>query len=73
MTTSITVAANHGWPVKVCAVSHETGRTISERIVTPNTTETFYVWDGQDLHIHEIQPEELMSDPPGGSGTSDPA
>ena len=57
MTTTVIVEANHGWPVDVTPITE--GRLNSTIRVLPNTKQTFYVWNGQDLLIHEVQPEEL--------------
>ena len=54
MTTKVTVDAHAGWPVSVknTASGHEI-------IVAANTTQDFYVHSGgNDLLIHEVQPDE---------------
>lgn len=61
MTTTVIVQANHGWPVDVTPKQFNAaglavdGQTIR---VLPNTEQVFYVHSGQDLLIHEVQPEE---------------
>ena len=63
MTTRITVHANHGWPVRVTAITTSsvgTAETATEAgIVAAGSAQDFYVWDGHDLRVHEIQPGEL--------------
>jgi hypothetical protein len=64
MTTKVTVEANHGWPVKVTAINPETGNPVSEHagtVVPANGALTFYVHRGQDLLVHEIQPNETKT------------
>ena len=59
MTTKVTVDAHAGWPVKVVRVDDVTGIWVGEPvIVTPNTQQDFYIWQGSDLLIYEVQPEE---------------
>lgn len=60
MTTTVIVKANHGWPVRVTPVDPNTTMELptQEVIVPRNEERTFHVHSGQDLHIHEIQPEE---------------
>ncbi len=53
MTTKVTVDAHAGWPVKVTRIGPNAER--EDVIVDPNTVQDFFVWDGQDLHIHEVQ------------------
>ena len=61
MTTRVTVAANHGWPVRVTTIAKDGAQGTSTE-VSANATQDFYVWDGQDLLIHEIQPSEQDTD-----------
>ena len=56
MTTRVTVAATHGWPVKVTKIY--TNGTKEICTVPADKTEDFYVWDGMDILVHEIQPKE---------------
>lgn len=58
MTTEIIVKANHGWPVDVTPVSrgHLTARTSR---VPAGESRSFFVHSGQDLLVHEVQPDEL--------------
>ena len=62
MTTKITVHADHGWPVKVTVLSRASvGAAETEAmagIVEPGSIQEFFVWDGRDLRVHEIQPGE---------------
>lgn len=59
MTTKVTVDAHAGWPVRVTRISPAGGHT--EVLVDANTTQDFYVYDGQDLRVHEVQPNEKPS------------
>lgn len=60
MTTTVIVRANHGWPVKVTTQSYTTTAVLTrEHIVDPDTEQTFYVYDGLDILIHEVQPNEI--------------
>lgn len=54
MTTSVVVKANHGWDVEVAKITPN-GRQVE--IVKAGTEVTVYVWDGQDLRIHELNPD----------------
>jgi hypothetical protein len=56
MTTKVTVDAHAGWPVLVSGIAP--GGTHPDTIVDPNTVQEFYVYDGLDLRIHEVQPNE---------------
>lgn len=60
MTTTVTVKANHGWPVKVTALDPRTDEEIrtSGGIVEAGDTREFYIHDGMDIRVHEIQPNE---------------
>ena len=64
MTTKVTIEANHGWPVKVSRIdtSGENEIVRNETIVSPGQICEFAVWDSQDLRIHEIQPDEEITD-----------
>jgi hypothetical protein len=56
MTTTVTVKANHGWPVLVTKIAKTGEKT--DLIVEPNATQDFFVHESQDLLVHEIQPDE---------------
>ena len=56
MTTKVTVDAHAGWPVRVTRITPDGGHT--NITVDPKTVQDFHVWDGQDLRIHEVQPDE---------------
>lgn len=60
MTTSIVVRALHGWPVKVTPIdtSIHGDKELPFRVVEAGKEETFAIWDGRDVRIHEIQPRE---------------
>jgi hypothetical protein len=62
MTTTVKVAANHGWPVDVTPVNPVTGELGTVHRVEKNRENTFYVHSGQDLLIHEVQPDELLKE-----------
>lgn len=56
MTTMVVVHANHGPPVKVTKIYPN--NSMSHTVVPPDMKGTFYVHDGCDIHVHEIQPNE---------------
>lgn len=59
MTTKVTVAANHGWPVKVRGVNPKTGEDANYGGTIPkNEQRDFYCHSSMDLIVHEIQPDE---------------
>ncbi len=59
MTTSVTVKANHGWPVRVTGVHSKTGEDANYGGIVPKNEErTFHCHSTMDLIVHEIQPEE---------------
>lgn len=59
MTTTVTVKANHGWPVDVTPKSIN-GAVVGARTRVPaGATRDFIVNSGQDLLIHEVQPGEV--------------
>lgn len=63
MTTKVTVSANHGWPVDVTRLTPDDGDRIGDTERVPaGETRDFYVWDGQDLLIHEVQPREIEAE-----------
>ena len=57
MTTTITVKANHGWPVKVTTIDPETDAITAEAHVEAGETRDFHAHSRADLRISEIQPE----------------
>ena len=59
MTTKVTVFANHGWPVQVTPVWLDTGKKLQTVHGAPNEQRDFYIFAGQDLLIHEVQPAGL--------------
>lgn len=64
MTTRINVDAHAGWPVKVTKIFNggTDKESIEEHIVAPNTVADFYVWDGLDIVVHEVQPNEKVGE-----------
>lgn len=58
MTTTVTVHANHGWPVDV--IQLPVGQSLPgwAQRVAPGETREFSVHSGADLRIHEVQPGE---------------
>ncbi|QIG70681.1 hypothetical protein EVB91_130 [Rhizobium phage RHph_I1_18] len=58
MTTAVVVKALHGHDVSVTRVDTETDAVSSEMIVIKGTEQTFYVWKGSDLIIHEVEEEK---------------
>lgn len=61
MTTTVTVHANHGWPVDVTAIT-PSGKKRQPIRVKPGETRDFIVHSEQDLLIHEVQPPELAAE-----------
>lgn len=61
MTTMITVSATHGWPVEVTQVSVETGQAENTEFVAAGEELVFHVYNGLDLHIHEVQAGETQA------------
>ena len=59
MTTKITINAHAGWPVRVTSLS--TNGDFTARTVAPNTVQEFHVYEGTDLRVHEVQPNEAPS------------
>lgn len=60
MTTAVVIMARHA-PVKVTRIGksqHADDVKIVSRVEV-GKEETFHVWDGSDLLIHEIQPGEV--------------
>ncbi len=55
MTTTIIVDAHAGWPVRVTSINRGVE---TDHLVAPLAKQSFSVWDGQDLLIHEIQPHD---------------
>jgi len=65
MTTAVTVDAHAGWPVRVTLIDQSPdGMTQSEsvQIVAANTKQTFHVWNGRDIKVHELQPGETSEE-----------
>ncbi|NTG48983.1 hypothetical protein G6M04_16525 [Agrobacterium rhizogenes] len=62
MTTTIIVKANHGWPVDVQASNPKTGEKIETYggRVPAGETRDFICHSDMDLHIHEVQPNEIV-------------
>lgn len=60
MTTTVTVKTNHGWPVDVTPVDPVTGVPLlhAKYRVAASSEDQFYVHNGQDLLVHEVQAEE---------------
>lgn len=61
MTTTITVQANHGWPVDVTVVDPNGDEGATTR-VPANVNRDFVVHSTQDLYIHEVQPGEIEAE-----------
>ena len=61
MTTTITIKANHGWPVDVKGIDPATGEEIETYggRVPAGETRDFYCASHMDLRVHEVQPDEL--------------
>lgn len=59
MTTTITVKANHGWPVDVHGYGPD-GTPFANYggRVAAGETQDFFCHSGMDLRIHEVQPAE---------------
>ena len=63
MTTIVIIKANHGWDVDVTPISTKSGEPDGCTFtVVANTEQTFNVWDGRDLLIHEVQPGEYRGE-----------
>jgi hypothetical protein len=59
MTTMVAVNAAHGWAVSATRINSKTKEPLNAPIIVqPNTTEHISIWDGVDLLVHEIQPNE---------------
>jgi len=63
MTTKVIVEANNGFPVRVMKYSvpndfNKEVKYLGSDIVEPNKTGVFYIYDGLDIKVHEIQPNE---------------
>jgi len=64
MTTTVTVKANHGWPVKATGVKVGTMEpTNYGGVVQPGEQRDFHCHSTMDLIVHEIQPEETNANP----------
>lgn len=46
MTTKVTIDAHAGWPVRVMLINKVGGNIAHEKVVPPNTKETFHIHDG---------------------------
>ncbi len=57
MTTTVLVQANHGWPVLVTPLTANGDAVAAVTVVEPDHQQTFFVHSGQDLLIHEVQPD----------------
>lgn len=62
MTTKVTVAANHGWPVDVTPLAIGNVQVGGKTRVPAGETRDFYVHSGQDLLVHEVQPAEIETE-----------
>ena len=59
MTSTVTIKANHGWPVLVSHLNPETGDPYqSATRIEPDEERILHVTSTTDLHIHEVQPDE---------------
>lgn len=70
MTTTVTVKANHGWPVKVTGVDPKTREPTMGNYggtVPAGETQDFICHSHMDLIIHEIQPDELTANADGAA------
>lgn len=59
MTATVVVKANHGWPIDVTAKHPKNGEIAWTQRVEPNTERSFSVYSSADLHVHEVQPDEI--------------
>lgn len=64
MTTTVIVQANHSWPVDVTVIDTATNEVRNTARVPKDHEERFYVHSGQDLRIHEVQPDEIAAEQP---------
>ncbi|MBN9033711.1 MAG: hypothetical protein J0I23_28345 [Rhizobiales bacterium] len=64
MTTTITVKAGHGWPVRVQGIDPHTSEDIPmySGLVAAGETRDFICHSAMDLRIHEIQPDEVAAE-----------
>ena len=62
MTTTVTVKANHGWPVDVTRLAIGAAYVAPKTRVAAGETRDFIVHSGHDLLIHEVQPSELAAE-----------
>lgn len=63
MTTTVTVKANHGWPVKATGVKVGTLEPTMGNyggVVPAGETRNFICHSDMDLLVHEIQPSEIV-------------
>lgn len=61
MTTEVIVKANHGWPVLVRQLGIGGAPGGPDMTVAPNAVGVFHVHSGQDLLIHEVQPDTTVA------------
>lgn len=73
MTTTITVKANHGWPVDIKAYRPDGSpiETYGGRVPAGETRD-FIVHSSQDLFVHEVQPDEAATPFTADDGTAVP-
>ncbi|MBB4103041.1 hypothetical protein [Allorhizobium borbori] len=65
MTTTITVKANHGWPVLVSLLNPETGDPYQPATrIEPDQERIYHATGTTDVHIHEVQPDECVHSRP---------
>ena len=55
MTTKVVVETHAGWPVRVTSLLSDGSQTVD--VVPAHKIAEFYVHDGKDLRIHEVQPD----------------
>lgn len=69
MTTEVIVKANHGWPVQISPLTPNGTMAGPQVTVEPGSEWRGSVHSGQDLHIHEVQPQasDLPHDPATGA------
>lgn len=74
MTTTVTVKANHGWPVDVKGIDPHTGEPIKAYAgrVEAGETRDFICHSAMDLRVHEIQPDETAANEAEGEQPAEP-
>jgi len=60
MTSTVLVEANHGWPVRVTAITADGSAVGPVAVVESGFSQTFFVDLRQDLLIHEMPPHEAL-------------